>query len=387
MKNIYFKSWFLLGNILRPLFVGLFLLNIIVSNGQVLKPFTQRASTYTPSKKIYNIKGDFTMIGNTNLTLQNYTDNGSNSSAMQYVDVDNDVNTLNSSSAELTFSTENGAVPGCSNIVYAGLYWTGRAHDGDSPISWTLGGEAVNRNNGAAFNGYSLAISQTPNNKVTTYTFTPINSGDAIVFTFTSNPSNSVTVKVGSGNATTCPASYQTGGGGFLWSDYYLTATFTTPYTIPGTSIIVNSLRKRTDTNALDSYFWANVSTPSITLDKRVVKLRYGNESYQTVTANSNDIYYPTTSDGYMYSAYAEVTDYVKSHGIGEYTVADIALQEGDGGSTGYYGGWGLIVVYENSKMNWRDVTIFDGHAYVQGSTTISYNLPVSGFHTAQDGH
>ena len=88
-----------------------------------------------------------------------------------------------------------------------------------------------------------------------------------------------------------------------------------------------------------------------------------------------------------MYSAYAEVTDYVKTHGIGDYTVADIALREGNGGGTGFYGGWGMIVVYENSKMNWRDVTLFDGHAYVQGSTTTSYELPISGFNTVQSGN
>jgi hypothetical protein len=34
--------------------------------------FTQRTSTATPAKKIYNIKGDFTMLGNTNLTLATY---------------------------------------------------------------------------------------------------------------------------------------------------------------------------------------------------------------------------------------------------------------------------------------------------------------------------
>lgn len=50
------------------------------------------------------------------------------------------------------------------------------------------------------------------------------------------------------------------------------------------------------------------------------------------------------------------------------------------------FGGWGMIVVYENSKMKWRDVTIFDGHAYVQGNTTASYQLPVDGFRTAQNG-
>ena len=78
-----------------------------------------------------------------------------------------------------------------------------------------------------------------------------------------------------------------------------------------------------------------------------------------------------------MYSAYAEITDYVKDHGIGEYFVADIALNEGNGGNTGYFGGWGMVVVYENSKMKWRDVTIFDGYAYLPGQTNTYGELPV----------
>ena len=97
--------------------------------------FSQRTSTATPSKVIYNIKGDFTMLGNTNLTLNNYA-NGTNNegNAMKYVDIDGDSNTWNSSKAslELTNGGENSANPDCSNIIYAGLYWTGKSQDADT---------------------------------------------------------------------------------------------------------------------------------------------------------------------------------------------------------------------------------------------------------------
>ncbi len=86
-----------------------------------------------------------------------------------------------------------------------------------------------------------------------------------------------------------------------------------------------------------------------------------------------------------MYSAYAEITDYVKLNGIGQYTVADVALVEGNGGGTGFYGGWGIVVVYENSKMKWRDITVFDGHAYVVGGNA-SHEIPISGFNAVQTG-
>jgi hypothetical protein len=170
----------------------------------------------------------------------------------------------------LTFSSENGAIPSCSNIIYAGLYWTGRASK--------------------------------------------------------TSPSNN---------------------------------TFT---------VTKNSVTK--------------------TFDKRIISLKGPNSStYTQITAASSDIYYPTTSDGFMYSAYAEVTDYVRNNGLGTYFAADIALIEGnDDTGTGYYGGWSLIVIYENNKMKYRDVTIFDGHAYVAGNVTADFEIPVSGFNTVQSG-
>ncbi len=258
------------GNRFLLLTIIFFLFTQDHSFAQVLVGFTQRTSINTPTKVIYSIRGDYTMIGNTNLTVSPYgvnTDNSNNTSV--YVDIDGDPNTFNSSSATLGFSTENGAVPSCSNIIYAGLYWTGRCSD-----------------------------------------------------------------------ASTSPETFSVTKGG-------ITKQF----------------------------------------DKRVVSLKGpGQTSYTKLTANAGNIYYPTSSDGLMYSAYTEVTDYVKANGLGEYFVADMALIEGNGGGTGYYGGWGMIVVYENSKMNWRDVTIFDGHAYVKGNATINYELPVSGFTTAKNG-
>lgn len=204
------------------------------ANAQVIKTFTQRSSSYTPSKLIYNIRGDFTMIGNTNLTLQsygNYTNNSNN--IMEYVDVDGDPNTFNSSSATLEFSTENGAIPECSNIIYAGLYWTGRSHDGSSS-----------------------------------------------------------------------PEEFDVTKGG-------VTKTF----------------------------------------NKRKISLKGpGQSTYTLFEANPGNIYYPDGVNGNMYSAYVEVTDYVRNNGIGEYFAADMAILEGNGGATGYYGGWGMIVVTRTPK-------------------------------------
>ena len=164
-------------------------------HSQVKVNFTPRKPIASPSTSIYNIKGDFTLIGNTNLTLNNYDVNEPNSNNnMIYVDIDGDSNTFNSSSANLTFSTENGAVPECSKVVFAGLYWTGRS----------------------------------------------------------SNDSNS--------------------------PDIF--------------NVTKNSVTK--------------------TFNKRKVKLKGPtSSSYTEITANTNNIYYPQNSDGFMYSAFAEITEYV----------------------------------------------------------------------------
>ena len=241
-------------------------------SAQVMKPFTPRKSPYLDNKPIISLRGDFQMIGNTNLTLLNYSDNGNNSQYMKYVDIDGDPSTLNSSSATLVYPTGSEGPgyetidPACTNVVYAGLYWMGRAHNN---------------------------VSSSPNE-----------------------------FNVGSKH-----------------------------------------------------------------LDKLKVRFKHSGDSYRYVTAQNSNIYFPTNSQDFIYTGYADVTEYVRQKGAGEYFVADIALNQGEGGSAGYFGGWGLIVVYENSKMKWRDITIFDGYAYIYGPSKKGYELPVSGFRTAKDGH
>ena len=56
----------------------LFLGAAMPANAQVRIPFTQRTAAETPLQKIYNIKGDFQMIGNKNLTADTYSATGSN---------------------------------------------------------------------------------------------------------------------------------------------------------------------------------------------------------------------------------------------------------------------------------------------------------------------
>lgn len=121
------------------------------------------------------------------------------------------------------------------------------------------------------------------------------------------------------------------------------------------------------------------------TLHKNVVEFKHQNGTYQTITANTSDINYPSGDSYNIYVAYAEVTDIVQEYGEGNYYVADVCCAAGDGGMTGFSGGWGLVVIYENSMMKWRDITVFDGYTYVDGSNHPTINI--EGFKTVQVGH
>lgn len=261
-RSIFYNKAY--NEVLKLLFFC-FLMTFSTFFAQVEVGFQPRKSNKAPipytNVSNYYLQGDFTMIGNTNLTLANYDSSTNNSNnAMVFVDVDNDNSTVNSSSADLTFPN-----PACTEIIYAGLYWSGRSET--------------------------------------------------------------------QGNA----------------------------------SMSINGR------------------------NKNQIKFKKDGSGYTTITANtisSNpEIRYPGTSNGYMFAAYADVTDYIINHGAGTYFAADLALVTGNGGDTGYYGGWGLVVVYKDTSLPWRNITVFDGYAYVPGSTTASYELPVSGFTAVQNGN
>ena len=131
-------------------------------------------------------------------------------------------------------------------------------------------------------------------------------------------------------------------------------------------------------------YWTARTDGSPTELQKRTVKFRGPNQSsYTTYVASPNNIRYPGDND--MYVGFTEVTTQVQQQGQGSYSLADMAISQGNGGPTGFYGGWGMVVVYENSKMNKRDITVFDGYAYVEGGLA-QWELPVSGFTTALNG-
>lgn len=263
----------------RTQFFTILLLLFMVSNviGQVRNkvPFSLRTSSLAPNpytnKSIYNLRGDFTMIGNANLfdnriwsnsPSSAQADNGRNS-YMTFYKLPGELSSIkNSSSSNLVHPI--GYELSCTKIVYVGLYWSGRGNNSDANV-------------------------------------------------------------LGNG------------------------------------------------------------------LDKSKVKLKLpGQSTYQNITANG--IYKGTTAEDGIYTSYADITDKVLALGTnawGSYSVADVATSEGNGDAVGYFGGWGMVVVYENPLMKWRDITVFDGFSYIE-SQDENYKtgiLDISGFRAAQSGN
>ena len=376
-------------------------------SAQSVVPFNPRASTPASSTGTYNIKGDFQMLGNSNLVAANdltgSSTSQSNATNMVYLNVEPATGIVNSSSATLQFPNISGVNPACSEIVYAGLYWSGRADNGGTATNTfsvtTSNVAATNTNvtNGVTNNGYSLAITTVTNTslgtngRTATYTFTPIGGGDTIVFTYnsfnTSGTSYTTTVskKVGSGAAINVPVTQTSN------STNNLAVTFNTAQTLPnGNGATVTVLRKER-TGTLSTNFYATINTPAIAgttanLDKAKVKFKFAGDTYQDITAvGGTAINYPPTNYGQMYAGYADVTAYVKAKGVGNYTVGNIALREGNGGDTGYYGSWGLVVVYKNPSLVDKSITVFDGYGYM-ASAGGTQTLNVSGFSTPPSG-
>ncbi|TXE06501.1 hypothetical protein ES711_13385 [Gelidibacter salicanalis] len=397
MKKLYSEKIYNIKPILQLVLVTVFALApTFFANAQVKVDFKPRASAFTPDKTIYNVKGDFTMLGNTNLTLVNYSDNSSNSEDMEYVDVDNDPSTWNSSAASLNLSDQ--ISPECTNIVYAGLYWTGRS-SGSTDFTITKDFETGNTisekvtNTEQIFNGeaipntnYTLAITNT--SSLTTYTFTSNGGGNTVKFYFNKGENdNKTTLKVSVNNGPQTEIA--------LTSLSNASAILKSPYTIyTGSDFVlkVSRLEVFPENRAHLTVTFTDTYNETVertkTFNKRKVSIKGPNASgYTQLMAKPTDIYYPSGFDNDIFSAYVDITDYVKTNGKnGLYHIADMALVEGDGDGIGYYGGWGMVVVYENSEMSWKDITVFDGHAFVDSSITQSYLLDVSGFNTTQQG-
>jgi uncharacterized repeat protein (TIGR01451 family) len=113
------------------------------------------------------------------------------------------------------------------------------------------------------------------------------------------------------------------------------------------------------------------------------IKLRFGNQTtYYTFSAEqmndtltSSGISTKGSTEMYTYQGYADVTSTIQANGSGTYTVGNIPLTASSSLTGGAYGGWCIVVAYENTTAfsYYNSVRVYDGfeEVYDGGSSTL----------------
>ncbi|MDP2042294.1 gliding motility-associated C-terminal domain-containing protein [Algoriphagus sp.] len=392
------------------LFVFLGLFQNLKAQNDYRVPFKHRIGSSNVPNNIFQIRGDFTIIGNTNLTLKNYSEEKENSvQEMVFVDIDQVPSTFNSSSATLLFSDENGADPNCTDILYAGLYWSGRIQTPGmtfeltkkegflDPVTLDKKKDAVEPGEELEYFPYIVYMGvmfDSGNKPFPQYEIVLKGGQNRVIIRFRNNNTieydinqsgwitvQDLKIEESNGMSTATFKPIPLSGNGMNFNLYGLTRSTSSDY-----NEFVNSsnsiLLESSGTYNPAAYYTRD-------FDKRKLKFKPpGASEYQEITSSGNAILFPDQELKDIYVGYADVTSLVREYGDGEYTVADIALKEGFSDETGMLGNWGLIVIYQNSEMNFRDVTIFDGYTYIQALNGQAQNgeLEIKGFGAIEEG-
>lgn len=119
----------------------------------------------------------------------------------------------------------------------------------------------------------------------------------------------------------------------------------------------------------------------------QLVKLKVpGAASFTNITSTQTDLYNSGNPTGFIYTGFqcfANITALVNTtNPNGTYTVADVVSPLGKSNA---YGGWTIVIVYANSTLPARNLTVFDGCAVVElGNPPV--DVSISGFLTPPTG-
>ncbi len=115
------------------------------------------------------------------------------------------------------------------------------------------------------------------------------------------------------------------------------------------------------------------VSTNPDTLRK--IKIRKGTSgSYLNVVSPTNNVdQFAVSTTDIVYQSFVDITNFMNANGSGTYTVADLPATTGVASSGGYFGGWVIVVAYENPTQPYNSIRLYDGFAQVYNSGIPSY--------------
>lgn len=127
-------------------------------------------------------------------------------------------------------------------------------------------------------------------------------------------------------------------------------------------------------------------TNPSSSYGLEKIWFKAGTASKQEITADHVD-YYRASNQFYMYNAFTDVTDIIKSQSANssrEYIVANVASTSGKDTGLGNYGAWVMVVVFEDGKTL-KNISVYDGLEIVSSSSS-NKNINISGFLTPTSG-
>lgn len=125
-------------------------------------------------------------------------------------------------------------------------------------------------------------------------------------------------------------------------------------------------------------YWGGKINTSIVTSNPdtlRKVKIRKGNAGayFNAVTPTVNVDQYSFSPIEKSYQSFVDITSFVNSNGGGTYTVADIPVSPGSSSNGGKFGGWCIVVAYENLTQPYNSIRLYDGFAQVYDNGNISY--------------
>lgn len=125
-------------------------------------------------------------------------------------------------------------------------------------------------------------------------------------------------------------------------------------------------------------------------INLRSVKIRKGaSGAYQSIVApaaqvDKSQVNAPGTDS--TYQAYIDVTAFISSNGTGTYTVADITAATGSISGGGYFAGWSIVVVYENTSLPYSSIRLYDGYMQVYNDgSPITQSITLTGLNAPSD--
>jgi uncharacterized repeat protein (TIGR01451 family) len=131
-------------------------------------------------------------------------------------------------------------------------------------------------------------------------------------------------------------------------------------------------------------YWGGRINTSVITASPDTltkIKIRKGTDPYVSYTTSSANVdQYDITGSDRVYQSYVDIKTLLNTSGTTTYTVADLPVTTGSITGGGQYGGWCIVVAYENSTLPYKSVRVYDGYLQVySGGSSVTQSITLSG--------